>query len=89
MFDWVEAYAPGFKDLIVGHEVLSPPDLERIFGLTGGNIFHGAMSLDQLYLTRPTSKSVGYSSPAIQGLYLCGSGAHPGRIASFVPQSLC
>ena len=45
-------YAPGFKASIVGKEVLPPPDLEAIFGLTGGNIFHGSMSLDQLYLTR-------------------------------------
>ena len=47
-------YAPGFQASIVGKEVLPPPDLEAVFGLTGGNIFHGAMSLDQLYLTRPT-----------------------------------
>lgn len=78
MFDWIEAYAPGFKDLVVGHEVLTPQDLEKIFGLTGGNIFHGAMSIDQLYLARPTPHNVGYSSRGVQGLYLCGSGAHPG-----------
>lgn len=77
VFNSVEEYAPGFKDSIVGKEILTPPDLEKIFGLTGGNIFHGSMSLDQLYLTRPTGQSVSPSSP-IDKLLLCGSGAHPG-----------
>ncbi|XP_036402776.1 pyridine nucleotide-disulfide oxidoreductase domain-containing protein 2 [Megalops cyprinoides] len=77
VFDWIESYAPGFKSSIVGKEVLAPPDLERIFGLTGGNIFHGAMSLDQLYLARPLPAFSDYRSP-IKGLYLCGSGCHPG-----------
>ncbi|XP_006822710.1 pyridine nucleotide-disulfide oxidoreductase domain-containing protein 2-like [Saccoglossus kowalevskii] len=72
IFDVIEQYAPGFKSSVVGRDILTPPDLERIFGLTGGNIFHGAMSLDQLYLARPS-----YRSP-IAGLYLCGSGGHPG-----------
>ncbi|KAM3863337.1 pyridine nucleotide-disulfide oxidoreductase domain-containing protein 2 [Diretmus argenteus] len=76
-FDWVERYAPGFKSSVVGRDVLTPPDLERIFGLTGGNIFHGSMSLDQLYLARPLPSLSDYRSP-IKGLYLCGSGAHPG-----------
>ncbi|MBN3295864.1 PYRD2 protein, partial [Amia calva] len=77
VFGWIERYAPGFKSSVVGKEVLTPPDLERIFGLTGGNIFHGAMSLDQLYLARPLPAFSNYRSP-IKGLYLCGSGAHPG-----------
>uniref|UniRef100_A0A3Q3BG78 Pyridine nucleotide-disulfide oxidoreductase domain-containing protein 2 n=2 Tax=Kryptolebias marmoratus TaxID=37003 RepID=A0A3Q3BG78_KRYMA len=77
VFDWVEQYAPGFKKSVVGRDVLSPPDLERIFGLTGGNIFHGSMSLDQLYLARPLPSLSDYCSP-IKGLYLCGSGCHPG-----------
>ncbi|CAB1312867.1 unnamed protein product [Coregonus sp. 'balchen'] len=76
-FSWIEQYAPGFKSSIVGKDVLTPPDLERIFGLTGGNIFHGAMSLDQLYLARPLPSLSDYRSP-IKGLYLCGSGSHPG-----------
>uniref|UniRef100_A0A3B4B966 Pyridine nucleotide-disulfide oxidoreductase domain-containing protein 2 n=1 Tax=Periophthalmus magnuspinnatus TaxID=409849 RepID=A0A3B4B966_9GOBI len=76
-FDWIEQYAPGFKSSVVGRDVLTPPDLERIFGLTGGNIFHGSMSLDQLYLARPLPYLSDYRSP-IKGLYLCGSGAHPG-----------
>uniref|UniRef100_A0A673AMY9 Pyridine nucleotide-disulfide oxidoreductase domain-containing protein 2 n=1 Tax=Sphaeramia orbicularis TaxID=375764 RepID=A0A673AMY9_9TELE len=76
-FDWVEQYAPGFKKSVVGRDVLAPPDLERIFGLTGGNIFHGSMSLDQLYLARPLPSLSDYRSP-VKGLYLCGSGSHPG-----------
>ncbi|MED6271535.1 Pyridine nucleotide-disulfide oxidoreductase domain-containing protein 2, partial [Characodon lateralis] len=77
VFDWVEQYAPGFKTSVVGRDILSPPDLERIFGLTGGNIFHGSMSLDQLYLARPLPSLSDYRSP-LKGLYLCGSGCHPG-----------
>ncbi|KAJ6669218.1 hypothetical protein lerEdw1_008027 [Lerista edwardsae] len=77
VFDCVEAYAPGFKASVVGRDVLTPPDLEQIFGLPGGNIFHGAMSLDQLYFARPVPSYSSYRSP-VQGLYLCGSGAHPG-----------
>lgn len=77
VFDWIEQYAPGFKKSVVGRDILTPPDLERIFGLTGGNIFHGSMSLDQLYLARPLPFLSDYRSP-VKGLYLCGSGAHPG-----------
>ncbi|XP_006210602.1 pyridine nucleotide-disulfide oxidoreductase domain-containing protein 2 [Vicugna pacos] len=77
VFDCIEAYAPGFKDSVVGRDVLTPPDLERIFGLPGGNVFHCAMALDQLYFARPVPLHSSYRSP-LQGLYLCGSGAHPG-----------
>nr|XP_032806836.1 LOW QUALITY PROTEIN: pyridine nucleotide-disulfide oxidoreductase domain-containing protein 2 [Petromyzon marinus] len=77
VFDCIEEYAPGFKSSVIGREILTPADLEREFGLTGGNIFHGAMSLDQLYFTRPVASHVSYRSP-VRGLYLCGSGAHPG-----------
>ncbi|XP_068111454.1 pyridine nucleotide-disulfide oxidoreductase domain-containing protein 2 isoform X2 [Hyperolius riggenbachi] len=77
VFDWIEKYAPGFKSSVIGRDVLTPPDLERIFGLSGGNIFHGSMSLDQLYFARPVAGYANYRSP-IPGLYLCGSGAHPG-----------
>ncbi|XP_056292202.1 pyridine nucleotide-disulfide oxidoreductase domain-containing protein 2 [Pseudoliparis swirei] len=77
VFDWVEQYAPGFKKSVVVSDILAPPDLERIFGLTGGNIFHGSMSLDQLYLARPLPSLSDYRTP-IKGLYLCGSGSHPG-----------
>ncbi|XP_052655772.1 pyridine nucleotide-disulfide oxidoreductase domain-containing protein 2 [Harpia harpyja] len=77
VFDCIEAYAPGFKASVIGRDILTPPDLERIFGLPGGNIFHGGMSLDQLYFARPVPSYSGYRSP-VPGLYLCGSGAHPG-----------
>uniref|UniRef100_H0X8I0 Pyridine nucleotide-disulfide oxidoreductase domain-containing protein 2 n=2 Tax=Otolemur garnettii TaxID=30611 RepID=H0X8I0_OTOGA len=77
VFDCIEAYAPGFKASVVGRDILTPPDLERIFGLPGGNIFHGAMSLDQLYFARPVPLHSDYRCP-LRGLYLCGSGAHPG-----------
>ncbi len=86
MFDSIEEYAPGFRQLIVGKDILTPPDLERIFGLTGGNIFHGAMSIDQLYLARPTYRNPSYDCGVVKGLYLCGSGAHPGRVYSSLNQ---
>lgn len=77
VLDSIEDYAPGFKSSIVGRDILAPYDLENIFGLTGGNIFHGSMSLDQFYINRPASGWSNYSTP-ISGLYLAGSGAHPG-----------
>ncbi|XP_059803157.1 pyridine nucleotide-disulfide oxidoreductase domain-containing protein 2 isoform X1 [Hypanus sabinus] len=77
VFDYIEQYAPGFKSSVIGRDILTPPDLEKVFGLTGGNIFHGAMTLDRLYLARPSALNSGYRSP-VKGLYLCGSGAHPG-----------
>ncbi len=76
-FAVVEEYAPGFRSSILHHEVLSPLDLERIFGLTGGNIFHGAMSPHQLFFLRPVPGWARYRTP-VPGLYLCGAGAHPG-----------
>ena len=77
MIDTVERYAPGFKASVVGRQVLSPLDLEEIFGLTGGDIFHGALSLDQLFWARPMLGYADYRGP-LHGLYHCGSGAHPG-----------
>jgi phytoene dehydrogenase-like protein len=77
VFNIIEEYAPGFISSIIGYDILTPVDLERIFGLTGGNIFHGAMGLNQLYFTRPTLVYSDYRSP-VNGLYLCGSGTHPG-----------
>lgn len=73
----VEEVAPGFRDSIVHVEVLAPPDLERIFALTGGNIFHGAMTPDRLLFLRPVPQASRYRTP-LDGLYLCGAGAHPG-----------
>jgi phytoene dehydrogenase-like protein len=73
----VEEYAPGFRSLIDHMHVLTPLDLERRFGLTGGNIFHGEMSLDQMFVMRPVAGCARYRTP-VRGLYLCGSGTHPG-----------
>jgi phytoene dehydrogenase-like protein len=77
MIDTVERHAPGFKASILGRQALSPLDLEELFGLTGGDIFHGAMTLDQLFWARPALGYADYRSP-LEGLYHCGSGAHPG-----------
>jgi phytoene dehydrogenase-like protein len=77
MIDTVEAYAPGFKASVTARQSLSPFDLERIFGLPNGDIFHGAMTLDQLFSARPMPGFAAYRMP-IAGLYLCGAGAHPG-----------
>ena len=76
-FDVVERHAPGFKNSVSARQVLTPPDLEEMFGLTGGNIFQGAMSLDHLFMFRPAPGYAGYRMP-VKGLYLCGSAAHPG-----------
>jgi len=77
MTDTVERYAPGFKASIIARQSLSPLDLERTFGLPNGDIFHGALTLDQLFLARPMWGYADYRMP-LPGLYLCGSGAHPG-----------
>jgi phytoene dehydrogenase-like protein len=77
MIDTVERYAPGFKASVVGRQALSPLDLEETFGLIGGDIFHGALTLDQLFWARPMLGYADYRSP-VAGLYHCGSGAHPG-----------
>jgi phytoene dehydrogenase-like protein len=77
MLDTVERYAPGFKASILGRQALSPLDLEETFGLLGGDIFHGALTLDQLFWARPMLGYADYRSP-IARLYHCGSGAHPG-----------
>ncbi len=77
VLDMVEEVAPGFRDRILHMEVLATPDLEDTFGLTGGNIFHGAMTPDRLLFSRPFPGWARYRTP-IPGLYLCGAGTHPG-----------
>ncbi|WP_159010665.1 NAD(P)/FAD-dependent oxidoreductase [Bradyrhizobium sp. S69] len=77
MIATVEAYAPGFAASVMGRQVLSPLDLERQFGLLGGDIFHGALSLNQIFSARPMLGHADYRGP-LKGLYHCGSGAHPG-----------
>ena len=76
-FDLLTEYAPNFRASVIARQVLTPLDLERTFALTGGNIFHGAMSLNQLFCFRPVPGFADYGSP-IRGLYLCGAAAHPG-----------
>ena len=73
----VDRHAPNFKKSILARKILSPLDLEREFGLVGGDIFHGALTLDQLFSARPVLGYADYRSP-VRGLYLCASGAHPG-----------
>lgn len=77
MLATVDRYAPGFSASVVGRQIFSPLDLERTFGLVGGDIFHGALSLDQIFSSRPMLGYADYRGP-IAGLYHCGSGAHPG-----------
>ena len=77
MIDTVNSYAPGFKASVIARQILSPLDLEREFGLIGGDIFHGRLSLDQLYSARPVLGHADYRSP-VPGLYMCGASTHPG-----------
>ena len=77
IIDTVDAHAPNFKASVIARQIHSPLDLERKFGLVGGDIFHGHMSLDQLWSARPVLGNGAYRSP-IRGLYMCGSGTHPG-----------
>ncbi len=73
----LEEYAPGFRRSVLHREVLTPVDIERRFGLTGGNIFQGSMGLSQLAFMRPIPGYADYRTP-VSGLYLCGAATHPG-----------
>ena len=84
MIDSVNRYAPNFRGSVIGYKALSPLDLEREFGLVGGDIFHGALTLDQLFSARPVLGHGNYRGP-IAGLYMCGSGTHPGGGVSGLP----
>ena len=77
IIDTVTQYAPNFKASVLARTSLSPLDLENRFGLTGGDIFHGALTLDQLWSARPLLGHGAYRGP-LAGLYMCGSGTHPG-----------
>lgn len=77
VIDTVTRYAPNFRASVLGRQVLSPLDLEQRFGMIDGDIFHGQLSLDQLFSMRPVLGYANYRMP-VRGLYLCGSGAHPG-----------
>ncbi len=76
MIETVNEHAPNFKAAVLARQILSPLDLERTFGLIGGDIFHGALALDQLFAARPMLGYGHYRGPL--GTYLCGSGTHPG-----------
>ncbi len=82
--DTIAEYAPNIKDAIIARQMLSPIDLERRFGLTGGHIFHGELTPDQTYSLRPVAGWADYRTP-LAGLYLCGSGAHPGGGVTGIP----
>ncbi|EGZ29865.1 hypothetical protein PHYSODRAFT_261176 [Phytophthora sojae] len=77
VFSVIDEYAPGFTKSIIDYDMLTPPDLEKIFSLPRGNIFHGAMGFDQLFWMRPMAGYSNYRSP-IEDLYLCSAGTHPG-----------
>jgi phytoene dehydrogenase-like protein len=77
VIELIAEYAPNIGSLVEQMEVLTPLDFERRFGITGGNIFHGEMSLDQMFAMRPVAGWARYRTP-VKGLYLCGSGTHPG-----------
>ena len=84
MIDTVDAVAPNFRRSVLGYRALSPLDLERELGLVGGDIFHGALGLDQLFSARPLLGQGNYRG-ALPGLYLCGSGTHPGGGVTGLP----
>ncbi len=77
LIEQLEAYAPGIKGQIVASELLVPPDFEAAYGMTGGNWHHGELSIDQALMMRPFPGSTQYKT-TIDGLFLCGAGAHPG-----------
>jgi phytoene dehydrogenase-like protein len=77
MIETVDAYAPNFRRSVLARQIFSPLDLERTFGLTDGDIFHGQLDLRQIFSARPMLGHADYRGP-VTGLYLCGSGAHPG-----------
>ncbi len=77
MIETVNKHAPNFKASVLGRQINSPLDLERTFGLIGGDIFHGALNLDQIFSARPMLGYGNYRGP-LPGIYMCGSGTHPG-----------
>jgi phytoene dehydrogenase-like protein len=80
----IDSYAPGFSQSILHKQVLAPPDLEAMFGLPGGHVHHGELSIDQIFFRRPVAGYGNYRSP-IRGLYLCGASTHPGGGVTGVP----
>ena len=87
VIDTLSEYVPNLKDIILHRQVVTPLDMERTFGLTQGNIFHGELTLEQLFFLRPVPGSEGYTTP-IQNLWMCGSGTHPGGGVMGAPAQL-
>jgi phytoene dehydrogenase-like protein len=88
VIDTLERFSPGIKDRILHRHVLTPWDLEKTYGLTEGNIFHGELSIEQLAFMRPAAGWARYRTP-IEKLWLCGAGAHPGGGIMAAPGQLC
>lgn len=84
IIDTITRYAPNLKDAIIAQQILTPLDLEREYGLTGGDVYHGKMELDQIFAMRPHPLCANYRTP-IKNLYLCGAGSHPGGGVSGAP----
>jgi phytoene dehydrogenase-like protein len=84
MIETVDRYAPNFSRSVLGRQIFSPLDLERTFGLVGGDIFHGALDLGQMFSARPMLGHADYRGP-LAGLYMCGSGTHPGGGVTGLP----
>ena len=84
MIETVNSYAPNFKQSVLGRQIFSPLDLERTFGLVGGDIFHGALDLGQMFSARPMLGHADYRGP-LPGLYMCGSSTHPGGGVTGLP----
>jgi phytoene dehydrogenase-like protein len=84
----IAEYAPNVPNAIIARQIVTPLDLERTYGLTEGNIFHGDLNLEQLFFNRPVAGWSQYRSP-IAGLYLCGAGAHPGGGVTGAPGHNC
>ncbi len=76
-FDVLEEYAPGFKASVIDRQVIPPPEMERLWGITGGNIMQGTMSLSSMFSLRPAAGYANYRTP-VKGLWMCGAAAHPG-----------
>jgi phytoene dehydrogenase-like protein len=84
MIDTVDRVAPNFRASVIARRAWTPLDMEREFGLVGGDIWHGALALDQLFAARPVLGHANYRSP-VEALYLCGAGTHPGGGVSGLP----
>jgi len=88
IFSTIDSFAPNFSKSVIATQILSPLDLERKFGLVNGDIMHGSLGLDQLYSNRPLMGYGAYRSP-IKGLFMCGSGTHPGGGVTGAPGHNC